>query len=288
MKTLYYQSPTGNFGDDLNVSLWPQLIPDFHSLLPDSVFVGIGTILDERIPQEKHVVVMGTGHRPNEETFSLSPQWSIYGVRGHLTTDAVGLPKKMAIGDPAHLIAKVARYNAFGESSVVGLVPHYSSLEADEQGWKRCAELCDLKLISPCNEVDAVVNEIAKCDRVLTESLHGAIVADTLRIPWLSLRSTTKHLEGMKVNSFKWQDWCSTLSLQHDPIDLPLLWRASGLAGSLRRSIKVRWLCRELKRARNSDRFQLSKTEALEERIQVLMDAVGRFTSEARASTANI
>ena len=281
MTPLYYKAPGGNFGDDLNQWLWPRLIPDFSSLLPSSVFVGIGTILDQRIPRDQDVAILGTGYRPQAASFSIAPNWKVYGVRGHLTTDALGLPGSLAIGDPAHLITTVANFPSSGESSLVGLVPHYSSLQADENGWNQCADRCDLELVSPCNDVDVVVSEIAKCDRILTESLHGAIVAETLRIPWLCFRSTTRHSEGMEVNNFKWQDWCSTLSISHQPLNLPMLWAASGILGNLRRSVKIQLLCKELRKARDSSRFQLSKTVILEQRIQMLSDAVGTFIEEA-------
>ena len=51
MKLFYYQDPGGNFGDDLNAWLWPRLIPELLDGDEGSLFVGIGSILDRRIPR---------------------------------------------------------------------------------------------------------------------------------------------------------------------------------------------------------------------------------------------
>ena len=61
MKLFYYKDPGGNFGDDLNAWLWPRLIPELLDDRDDTLFVGIGSILDRRIPQEPRKIVFGTG-----------------------------------------------------------------------------------------------------------------------------------------------------------------------------------------------------------------------------------
>jgi succinoglycan biosynthesis protein ExoV len=74
MKVIYYQDPLGNFGDELNRWLWPQIfgraITGFghHGVetraennAEDLLFYGIGTILDDRIPEQPEKIIFGSG-----------------------------------------------------------------------------------------------------------------------------------------------------------------------------------------------------------------------------------
>ncbi len=106
MKLFYYQDPGGNFGDDLNAWLWPRLIPELLDGDEGTLFVGIGSILDRRIPQEPRKVVFGAG-----VGYGLLPvldeRWQICCVRGPLTARALGLPSAAAVTDAAALVSMV-------------------------------------------------------------------------------------------------------------------------------------------------------------------------------------
>ena len=52
MKLYYYKSPKGNFGDDLNPWLWNRLRPELFSENSDILFVGIGTLINHRLPKD--------------------------------------------------------------------------------------------------------------------------------------------------------------------------------------------------------------------------------------------
>ena len=47
MHIVYYKDAVGNFGDDLNELIWPRVLPDDVRSAPDTVLVGIGSLLDE-------------------------------------------------------------------------------------------------------------------------------------------------------------------------------------------------------------------------------------------------
>ena len=52
MKLHYCRTPSGNFGDDLNTWLWPTLLGEtFFDTNEDSLFLGVGTILNQKIPR---------------------------------------------------------------------------------------------------------------------------------------------------------------------------------------------------------------------------------------------
>src|SRR5262249_35878333 len=44
-------------------------------------------------------------------------------------------------------------------------------------------------------------------------ALHGAIAADTLRVPWIPVHDSRND----DTLLFKWQDWCLSVGLDHQP-----------------------------------------------------------------------
>lgn len=213
MKLFYYSDSTGNFGDDLNAWLWPQLLPGVLDDDEGTLFVGIGSILDKRIPQRPNKVVFGTG-----VGYGLLPvldeRWRICCVRGPLTAEALGLPAGLAITDPAVLVSTL-RKPPVAKTHRVSFIPHFRSpARAREKGvalLQICARL-GINYIDPSADVVEVLEGIERSELVLCEAMHGAIVADALRVPWVPLRLYDHILE------LKWKDWCGSLDLEYRPL----------------------------------------------------------------------
>jgi succinoglycan biosynthesis protein ExoV len=62
MQLYYFKVHHGNFGDDLNPWLWPQLLPELMQGAGDELLVGIGTLLNHRLPAAPLKHVFGSGH----------------------------------------------------------------------------------------------------------------------------------------------------------------------------------------------------------------------------------
>jgi succinoglycan biosynthesis protein ExoV len=213
VKLFYYQDPEGNFGDDLNAWLWPRLIPDLLDDDDSTLFVAIGSILDRRIPQEPQKIVFGTG-----VGYGLLPvlgeRWQIWCVRGPLTARALGLPARLAVTDPAALVRTVRTTNA-SRSHSVSFVPHFRSPRRAEAAGLDLEKLCasvGINYIDPRKGVEHVLAAIESSEMVLAEAMHGAIVADALRIPWVPLQLYDQIL------NLKWHDWCGSLGIKYTPL----------------------------------------------------------------------
>jgi len=100
-------------------------------------------------------------------------------------------------------------------------MPHHQSLlEAD---WESLCKSTPLHFINPRREVEQVLLEIQQTELLLTEAMHGAIVADALRVPWIPVRLYGNFLD------FKWQDWSQSLGLRLSISDVPPIYQRKGL-----------------------------------------------------------
>lgn len=231
MKLYYYKSLTGNFGDDLNPWLWPKLIPEIFDEDHSTLFVGIGTLLNHRIPKPPSKVIFGTGLGYGEKP-SVDDRWHFYCVRGPKTAHELGLPADLAITDSAALVRTIVS-PASNRDGGAAYMPHFSS--CDHADWPAICQAAGLRFIDPGWPVEKVLDEIRRSSVLITEAMHGAIIADTLRVPWQAV-SCYEH-----ILDFKWLDWTSSLEMNYRPVKLYGVWdseRYLPLTGKLKNSIK--------------------------------------------------
>ena len=61
MHHFYFQDDMPNFGDDLNDWLWPQVFPDLFDDDENHLFIGIGSVLNHKLPKAQKYTVLGAG-----------------------------------------------------------------------------------------------------------------------------------------------------------------------------------------------------------------------------------
>lgn len=216
MKLYYYKDDVGNFGDDINPWLWDRLLPGFFDDDSSSLFVGIGSLLNHRIPAEASKIIFSSGYGYGELPI-IDKSWKFYCVRGPLTAKALGLPKSCAVTDGATLIRSVIT-NQKESVYPVSYMPHCASaLNAD---WENICRELSLHYIDPSESVGSTIDAILKSDLLITEALHGAVVADALRTPWIPVKCYNYIFE------FKWRDWLETLQIPYEPLTVPEMWDA--------------------------------------------------------------
>lgn len=216
MELFYYKDEIANFGDDLNPWLWPKLLPSYFDDQSSDLFVGIGTLLNHKLPKDKHKYIFGAGAGYGTPPV-IDDNWEIYAVRGPYTAKTLNISSDLIITDSAILITEVEEpvENNLGD---IGFMPHYISHRLAD--WKNIGEECGLRYISPESSVEEVLREMKKCKAIYTEAMHGAIVADSLRIPWHPL------ILGSHVNTDKWKDWLTTVGLTYSPTIIPTVFNA--------------------------------------------------------------
>ncbi len=121
----------------------------------------------------------------------------------------------MAVTDPAVLVRAID-FQRSPKTRRISYMPHCSS--ARNVDWSRICERVGLGFIDPQQSVEEVLRGICSTEILITEAMHGAIVADALRTPWLPVASSA-------ILELKWHDWCQSLGLQYKPAKMPTLWR---------------------------------------------------------------
>jgi succinoglycan biosynthesis protein ExoV len=172
-----------NFGDELNGLLWPELLPDFFDENEDTRFLGIGSILDDRHDPNVRKLVAGSGYGGYQPRIALDKTWIVHWVRGKQTARLLGLSPAIGIGDPASLVP-LAGLSPMRENRDLGFMPHFES--AIRGAWQEVSAVAGATLIDPRDDPLAVIAAIGKCRVLMSEALHGIIVADALRVPWIA------------------------------------------------------------------------------------------------------
>ncbi|WP_016948869.1 polysaccharide pyruvyl transferase family protein [Anabaena sp. PCC 7108] len=229
MKLYYWKYPKGkqNFGDALNPWLWEQLLPGILDEDPSSAFVGIGTLINDalprRTPNAKHRVIFSTGAGYEKGMPVLDDSYHIYCLRGPISAQSLGVSSDLAITDGALLIRKLINQSSVTKKYKFSYMPHYD-LAGD--AWQRVCDQLGFGYISPSWEIEDILTKIRQTEVLICEAMHGAIVADALRTPWIPVKTNSSILP------VKWQDWCASMQLEYQPHSLRRLHQPRSLTNS--------------------------------------------------------
>ncbi|MBD8661923.1 polysaccharide pyruvyl transferase family protein [Rhizobium sp. CFBP 8752] len=223
MQPYYWASHHGNFGDDLNLWLWDYLLPGFRDVHADTMLVGVGTVLNPvLLPPGQKKLVIGSGYGYGEAPDINDPEWDVRCVRGPLTAAKLGLPLDRGITDPAALIPDMPEFQNLPKIHKKTFVPHWESAEFGM--WQSVCEPAGLTWLDPRGEAKSVIRAIAQSEMIVAESMHGAILADAFRVPWIAV-STSR-----SINNFKWNDWAQSVGATYNPHFVPVSTRAEAVA----------------------------------------------------------
>ncbi|QWW71900.1 polysaccharide pyruvyl transferase family protein [Rhizobium sp. WYJ-E13] len=237
IEIFYYRDPQKNFGDDLNEYIWQRVLPASLLSRDDIILVGIGSILtSERLEKyvggPKRVAVVGTGISYGTPPSNMS-DWYIAAVRGPFSAAILERPD-LGVTDGAILLADTTDLVPKSEKQdKILFMPHRSSIDGPEL--QQAVEDAGMVYVSPQQDTLTVLKHYGTAQLVVTEAMHGAIVADTLRIPWIPV------VLNPQVDEFKWRDWARSMSVEYQPVEIPFptldsRLRFSAYKGNLRKS----------------------------------------------------
>lgn len=238
MKLTFYRGPEPNFGDELNVMLWDHLLPEgFLDEDEDALFLGIGSILWDYLPKAPMKHVMGSGYggyTPPPDVQDGS--WNICWVRGPQTARILGIDPDLAITDAAVLLRAIPLPEP-ATGIDLAFMPHIDSIARGD--WARVCEIAGITYLDPRADPMTLIAQIRGARLVLTEAMHGAIVADALRTPFIPF------IPHHPDHRAKWQDWAASLQLELRSQPLPVSTALDlyvGLTGAQGRGKPSQWL----------------------------------------------
>jgi pyruvyltransferase len=175
--------------------------------------IGIGSVL-EKVPETFRGTLWTTGFK-FEQSRGNFPVAKVLAVRGKLTRERIQCSDMdhVALGDAGLLCdefntAPRKRYK-------LGIIPHF--MDADDPSVKAIRALSsEISMIDVCAETKEVIRSAGECEHILSSSLHGLILADSLGIPnrWIQFPNSAKLIEG---EGFKFRDYYSNFDIAPGP-----------------------------------------------------------------------
>lgn len=153
----------------------------------------------ERVPKENfRGYVLGSGMGYEDTRPDLSKVKAPLLLRGKLTAERSKLGQEPRFGDPGILAAKILSEGAQPKIYEYGVVPHIVDKDNPEvKSWSSRALIIDIE-----SGVRDVVKAIASCKLIVSSSLHGLVIADSLRIP-------NAYVQLQDIGVFKFRDYYS-------------------------------------------------------------------------------
>jgi len=232
---VYYAGHLANMGDQLNIHIIKACfgydIARHKSLVSDMCAIGsclsgvtFSDELSHRMVQYisgmifPTIYVWGTGFL--NETDGKRPFFRkntiLCAVRGCLTKKRLEKTLDRNLDIPTAdggLLASELLPSKVEKVNAVGIIPHFREL--DNPCFQMLADrLPNSKLINVTEEPLSVIHDIASCDSIISSSLHGLIVADSLGIP-------NRHLiasEAPLGDGFKFRDYYSAFDVPYNPL----------------------------------------------------------------------
>lgn len=206
LELFHFKLASGNFGDDLNLWLWDEILPGWQEALPGQLLVGVGTLINDKLPRGMPKMVLGSGiGYGNLPDADLMSECRFVAVRGPRSAAALGLPPETGIIDPAVLITDLPAFQNVPKSDRPVFVPHHASVRRAD--WEHLCRKAGVDYLSPQGDARQIIRRLAGAPLVITESMHGAIIADAFGTPWHAVTTSPHILKS------KWLDWADSLGI---------------------------------------------------------------------------
>jgi pyruvyltransferase len=216
---LHWASSKKNFGDWLSPVLCAHLSQRevVHASPERCELLAIGSILG-RLGHgwlSHHTTVWGSGFIEDQPPVVSKHRYCA--VRGHRTAALLKGVSIDAFGDPGLLCGLlVPDFATIPKQHPLGLIPHYKDRK-DPSVAAFLAAHPGAVMLDVFTEPTTMLHRVTECEFVLSSSLHGLVVADSLGIPnvWVEISG------GLRGQRFKFLDYYSVFGLR-DPQPLSL------------------------------------------------------------------
>lgn len=260
-----------NVGDELNDWFWKEVLSEsVLAARKTELLVGIGTLLNDQLPPASHYHVLGSGTGYGSDLDIRQDNITVHFVRGPKTAKRLGLDSSLAITDPGILVSKF-RPQRQKQKIKVSFMPHVG-IDA-RTDYRSVIEPLGWNYISPSDSEDSILSDIANSEVLITSAMHGAILADCYRVPWVPIVTSNEIL------SFKWEDWCESMDMSFVPHVVPDYWpqKKSSFITKCKQGLKRKLIRRELLRVAVQASPCLSDDKVFKEKSEQVVAAIAAF-----------
>jgi hypothetical protein len=233
-KYLYYWNGYSNFGDKLNRILFERLFGapfKYTTKAFKADFTAIGSMLNILMPckskpallkQMFHVLynmksggtVLGSGFRTKPDKIAFLKNLDFQIVRGKLSEkllyDYKFIRNKIITGDPGLLASYMYPKND-EKKYILGIIPHFTDLNSTMFYEIYKKHMKKSIIINVQDHPDKVIRQIGECEKIISSSLHGLIVSDSLNVPNIWVENRYKL--GNPEPYFKFHDYYSIFDI---------------------------------------------------------------------------
>lgn len=196
--TVWWWRRENNYGDMLNPHILSyvsgrDVVWASHK---ETEMIAIGSVMkvvEERVSQSQDPVYVWGSGMMEPETMDITDKAALTLVRGPLTATMLKIDE-LPQGDPGLLTDEALDVSTSTKTHQFGIIPHWTHNDADEIA-QLIENLPNAQLIDMItDDVQETTRAIARCDVILSSSLHGLIVADSLGIPniWIDAGAINK------------------------------------------------------------------------------------------------
>lgn len=198
----------------LKLKINTNIIKDFiTSFFIKDYIIAIGSILQWY--SSKRCIVWGSGIINRNDIVKHS---KFLAVRGKYTVERIkelGMIPPSVLGDPALLLPLMYKSNSIKEFKL-GIIPHIIHFE--DLALLKSEQVSIINLNSP--NIEKIIDEINKCDYIISTSLHGVIVSQAYGIKTLWFDYEKIKLKGDNV---KFYDYFSSVGItEYNPFKLDI------------------------------------------------------------------
>ena len=193
-KINFYRYPhPNNVGDTLTPEILNFFAPDFEfkqvNREDSNKLIAVGSIMHVIKPGD---TIWGSGIIRENERFPQARNCKFLAVRGKLTRNIIirdGGKVPEIYGDPAILLPRMF-IPEVAKTHKVGIIPHFIDVHlVDKNMAKKLANGETYKMIDVFLPYKEFITEVLSCERVISSSLHGIIIAESYGVEaeWIEL-----------------------------------------------------------------------------------------------------
>ncbi|MBE6322395.1 MAG: polysaccharide pyruvyl transferase family protein [Bacteroidales bacterium] len=197
-----------NWGDDLSVYLVELLcdkkvIPAETILIPHLKYSFVGSNLPQILNSK--TVIWGSGVMNTSLKINRKKVERVCAVRGPITRKYLlknGIDCPEIFGDPALLLPLYYKPKDVVKRHKIGIVPHHMDFDYKEELDELLGDGCHVISMINYDKWTDVIDDICSCEYILSNSLHGLIVADAYGVKNLFCEFVHHHANQEKFEDY--------------------------------------------------------------------------------------